>query len=117
MNMKVFVSSTFAALGILLASHTLANAKETSCSGEVTSYLPEYNIPAGTVLHGLLPGGYDPDWNPTSYEYHDSQGHHLFIPNDKVSLISCQVVKHSRSNPNDPGYSLIPLGATDTHND
>ncbi|WP_231877995.1 hypothetical protein [Gluconobacter albidus] len=84
-----------------------AASSEGSCPGQTTANIPEYNIPSGTVLAALTPGGGDPSGEPTSYEYRDPEGHRLFIPSNKVRLINCQVQKHPRSGPFDAGYSLV----------
>lgn len=91
----------------MLPHWALAASAEGSCPGQTTANIPEYNIPAGTVFTALKPGGGDPSGDPTSYEYRDAEGHRLFLPANKVRLVTCQVQKHPRSGPFDAGYSLV----------
>lgn len=89
----------------------------TSCPGKTLGALPEYDIPAGVLLGRLEPGGFDTSGNPTSYKYHDKEGHVLFIPAEKVELLFCLVQKHKPSNAEDTGYSMTfnPPMETSTH--
>lgn len=77
-----------------------------SCPGKTIKAIPSYHIPAGVLVGRLEPGGGDTDGNPTSYQYHDNEGHTLFLPADRVQLLFCTVQKHQRENPQDAGYSL-----------
>ncbi|MFT8519951.1 MULTISPECIES: hypothetical protein [Acetobacter] len=93
----------------LLPHVALAQVIPNTCPGRTLADIPAYNIPAGTLMESLKPGGGDTDGNPTSYEYTDQQGHHLFLPSNKIQLINCSIVKHQRESGFDAGYSLRPL--------
>ncbi|MBS1061148.1 hypothetical protein [Gluconobacter sp. Dm-44] len=96
---------------VLLPQAALAQVIPNTCPGRTLADIPAYNIPAGTLMAGLKPGGGDTDGNPTSYEYTDQNGHHLFLPANKIQLINCSIVKHQRGSAFDAGYSLHPLAS------